>query len=246
VFLALVISGPYLWLPRKWSGQAIRASAVFRRYLRGRARDWNWHNVVGIWCAIPLFLITLTGVIMSYPWANNLLFRLAGSAPPVQQNRGDAPSGYRGERDRGGKTTPDLDALLDRSRSLVKDWRTISLRLPAPGDNAVTVSVDSGTGGEVEKRTLFVLDARTAVVVKATRFSDNSLGQRLRALARFTHTGEEGGFIGQAVGCLACLGGILLVWTGLSLAVRRARNSLAKAPASRPEEFVLTGAHHTT
>jgi hypothetical protein len=35
----------------------------------------------------------------------------------------------------------------------------------------------------VEKRTSFVLDARTVAVVKTTHFSDNSVGQRLRTLA---------------------------------------------------------------
>ena len=46
----------------------------FRGGLAGRARDWNWHNVIGFWCATPLFLIVLTGVVMSYPWANDLLW----------------------------------------------------------------------------------------------------------------------------------------------------------------------------
>lgn len=46
----------------------------FRGALRGRARDWNWHNRIGFWSAIPLFFIVLSGVIMSYGWANNLLY----------------------------------------------------------------------------------------------------------------------------------------------------------------------------
>jgi len=24
-----------------------------------KARDWNWHNVLGIWCALPLLVIAL-------------------------------------------------------------------------------------------------------------------------------------------------------------------------------------------
>ncbi|MFN8095910.1 MAG: PepSY-associated TM helix domain-containing protein [Vicinamibacteria bacterium] len=90
VFLLLALSGPYLWLPRRWSWAAVRSGAIFRPGLRGRARDWNWHNSVGLWCALPLVLITATGVVMSYPWANALLFRLARS--PCRSARAVLPA----------------------------------------------------------------------------------------------------------------------------------------------------------
>src|SRR5262249_46830004 len=60
-FFLLVISGPILWLPRKWSWQNIKAAALFRSGLSGRGRDFNWHNVIGIWSAAPLFVIVLSG-----------------------------------------------------------------------------------------------------------------------------------------------------------------------------------------
>ena len=56
-FLLLVVSGPFLWLPRRWSWQNVKTVALFRGGLSGRARDFNWHNVIGIWCAVPLFAI---------------------------------------------------------------------------------------------------------------------------------------------------------------------------------------------
>src|SRR5689334_17324893 len=74
--------------PRSWS--AFKSVIWFARGLGGKARDWNWHNVIGFWCALPLFFIVLTGVIMSYPWANNLLYRITGSELPQPQQRGDA------------------------------------------------------------------------------------------------------------------------------------------------------------
>ena len=52
LFGALILFGVILWLPRRWSWKAVRASIAFRGGLKGRARDWNWHNVFGIWCAV--------------------------------------------------------------------------------------------------------------------------------------------------------------------------------------------------
>jgi uncharacterized iron-regulated membrane protein len=68
-----------------------------------------------------------------------------------------------------------------------------------------------------------LVDTRTGKVLRETRFVDNSLGQHLRALVRFIHTGEEAGLAGQFVAALASAGAALLDWTGLSLALQRLR-----------------------
>jgi len=80
--LGLVSLGVFLWWPRGWTAAALRQATRFDLCLRGRARNFNWHNVIGIWCAPVLFVITLTGLVMSYQWASDLLYRLTGSEPP--------------------------------------------------------------------------------------------------------------------------------------------------------------------
>ena len=60
-FLFLGISGLFLWIPRIWSAAAIRAVALFRRGLSGKARDFNWHNVIGVWSASVLDRADLHG-----------------------------------------------------------------------------------------------------------------------------------------------------------------------------------------
>ena len=81
-FFFLIMSGLILWLPRQWKRSSIRAVTTIRMNLRGRARDWNLHNVAGFWLAVPLLAITLTGAIMSYSWTEGLLYRVSGSPVP--------------------------------------------------------------------------------------------------------------------------------------------------------------------
>ncbi len=94
-FLVLAVTGLFLWWPRKWLPQHLKAIVWFRRTTTGRARDFNWHNVIGFWCAPVLIVLTSTGVIMSYTWASNLLYRFSGSPVPAAQRgaggRGGAP-----------------------------------------------------------------------------------------------------------------------------------------------------------
>ncbi len=219
LFGGLILLGLLLWLPRKWNWKAVRASIAFRRGLRGRARDWNWHNVLGIWCAAPLLIIVLTGVVMSFGWANTLLFRLSGSTPPVQ-GRGPGDNGRHG-RDIQIGDKPNYDRLLAISKTFVPDWRTITLNV-APSVNApVQVTVDAGTGGQPQKRTQYLVNRDTGAVLRTTKFTNGTLGQRLRSFVRFGHTGEWGGLAGQLIAAVASLAACVLVYTGLSLSIRR-------------------------
>lgn len=62
----------------------------FRRRLPGKARDFNWHNVIGFWSAVPLFVVVISGVVISYPRASDLAYRAVGEKPPVQGRTGGA------------------------------------------------------------------------------------------------------------------------------------------------------------
>jgi uncharacterized iron-regulated membrane protein len=86
-FMALVISGFYLWWPRRWTRLALRAITIPSLRLRGKARDWNWHNAIGFWSAPVLLFITVTGLVIPYQWAGNLIYSLTGSEPPPTPQR---------------------------------------------------------------------------------------------------------------------------------------------------------------
>src|SRR5215813_9329665 len=145
--LFLVCSGIILWTPRKWTRQHVGKSLFFRGNLQGRARDWNWHNVIGIWLALPLLLISLTGVIMAYPWANDLLYRLTGNPPPPRQAETSAremrstASQHHAHDDHGANTVPNVEELLSIANERVPGWRTISLRL-TPDAKSTVLQVD--------------------------------------------------------------------------------------------------------
>jgi uncharacterized iron-regulated membrane protein len=79
-FLFLILSGLYLWFPRRWSLRAFRTVIWFTRGARGRRRDWNWHHVFGFWMGIPLALVVATATFMSYQWPQKGVERLLGGS----------------------------------------------------------------------------------------------------------------------------------------------------------------------
>ena len=228
-FLFLVMSGFYLWWPRNWNFKALRNVIWFRRGLPSRARDFNWHNVIGFWSAVPLFIVVLSAVVISYTWAGNLVYRIVGETPPAPRaNQPAAPSGANKE------TASPIDSLNSawvRAEQQVSDWRSISMQLPTSASAPLTFNIDRGNGGQPQKRAQLVLDRATGNVVRWEPFSSYTRGRQLRSILRFAHTGEVLGIPGQTIAALVSAGGAFLVITGLALAFRRLRAWLGRRRA---------------
>jgi uncharacterized iron-regulated membrane protein len=254
VFFGIVLSGIFLWIPRKLNWQNIRPSLWFRSGVTGRARDWNWHNVIGIWAWVPLVLVVGSSVIMSYQWASNLLYTATGSplppqlgpglrgggvrgeTPQINAGRGGAPAGPRGGGARGGFPEAlglpngipggapvdwnGLDLAWTKAEHQVAGWKSIRVSASNRPNAPFNFAIDRGDGGQPQLRATLNVD-RQGQVINFTDFSSNSAGAQLRQLARFTHTGETLGIVGQTIAGLATAGGALMVYTGLSLSLRR-------------------------
>jgi uncharacterized iron-regulated membrane protein len=228
-FLFIVVSGLYLWWPRKWSKSVVRGVTWFRRGLRGRARDFNWHNTLGFWSAIPLFIVVLSAVVISYTWASNLVYRLAGEEPPARSSTPpNASAGNTAQQRHEGDQVSEaslggLNLVWARAEQQVEGWRSISLQLPSKADAPLTFSIDQGNGGQPQKRAQLTLDRKSGEVVRWEPFSSYTAGRRYRSYLRFAHTGEVAGIIGQTIAGLASAGAVALVLTGLALSWRRFR-----------------------
>lgn len=232
-FLVLAITGLYIWMPRKFSRQSLKSITMFKAGLRGRARNFNWHNVIGFWSALVLILLTATGMVISYQWAGDLLYTLtfsekppAAPAPPTNAPR--PQQGAPNQQPAAAEVPNNLNQLWARAEQQVPNWKSINLRLAQRAGGPVSFSIDEGTAWNPFARSTLTLNSATADVVNYDAYANYNRGRTLRLWSRFTHTGEAFGLIGQIVAGLASLGGAFLVWTGLSLALRRFRSWLAR------------------
>ena len=225
VFLFIVLSGLYLWWPRTLSWIQLRNIIWFRGGLRAKARDFNWHNVLGFWSAIPLALVVYSGVVISYPWASDGVYRLVGEAPPARGTAAPTPPPTPPappalEVD---GSHPSLDSLLARALVREPQWNIATLRVPATGSAPTVITLDRGDGGQPHLRATVTLDSATGAEVSFADFAAQSTGRQLRSLLRFAHTGEAGGVAGQTVAGLVSAASVVLVYTGFALSWRRFR-----------------------
>ncbi len=227
-FLVLAVTGLYLWWPAR--------VGRLRWQLGGKARDWNWHNAVGAWCSPVLVVLTFTGLVMSYRWANNLVFTLSGSNAPVAAGEGPprtAPEGRptgAGDRNSGSgapRTKLDYDAIARAAVQQIPEWGSLTIRLGGPrgspggAADGISVAVRPRGAWPLFATTQLTLDPATGAVLRTDPFANANAGRKIRTWIRFLHTGEAFGWPGQALAALATAGGLLLVFTGLSLAYRR-------------------------
>ena len=225
VFFFLILSGLVIWIPKRWTKQGVKVITTFQRQLKGRARDWNWHNVLGIWFALPLLVITSAGVVIGYPWANNLVFRLAGEDPPAPKGKGGPP----GSPASGGLVTTGWNAAFATVQGQSPSWQTIQFQFPLGGAKEGVFQVFNSHRGRPDLRQVVTVDLASGEVRKTERFEDQSTGRRWRTWIRWNHTGEAGGWAGLLIAAYSTVAAITLVWTGLVLSWRRWRKSRAKA-----------------
>lgn len=221
LFVLLGLTGLVLWWPKKWSWQHVGPVLVFRRGLRGKQRDFNWHHVIGLWSVVALLAISGSGVVLSYRWAQGLVVSLAGEPPsagPPKALLVDVPPDM-----------PVLDAevLLTKATAALPGWSSATWQRegrgpPAPEGKRKAVQVTVLVGDALpEGRHVFSFDPFSGAELQHEAWAQASPGRRARGVLRFLHTGQLFGVPGQALACLASLGTLVLVWTGLALSWRR-------------------------
>jgi uncharacterized iron-regulated membrane protein len=228
IFLFIVLSGLYLWLPRIWTWIQFKNVLWFRGGLAPKARDFNWHNLIGVWSAVPLAIVVAGALPISYPWASHLVYRIVGDTPPPPPAAAARPTT---EPVTVSYVSGGVDAAWLAAQSQIPAWRTMTTRLATTSTAPVVITVDEGYGGQPQKRTTFTVTRATGLVGKAENFQSLSAGRRVRSWLRFAHTGEIYGLTGQTVAGLASAGGAVLVYTGISLAWRRLLSWLSRRRA---------------
>lgn len=196
IFLILAISGVYLWL----------AAVVWKLNLKlkGKARDWNWHNAIGIWSVPALIVITATALPISYKLIGDAIYK---NTPP-QQSEAKKPADAK---------ALSIEALFDVAWKAYPTAEQITFRRPA------NFTVKERNAWPRTATVQLTLDPASGEIQKREGFSDFPTGRKVRTWTRFLHTGEALGAPGQLIAGIASFAGLILVYTGFALAYRRFR-----------------------
>ncbi|WP_319411007.1 PepSY-associated TM helix domain-containing protein [uncultured Cohaesibacter sp.] len=237
-FLFIILSGIYLWLPKKWKWPFLKQKIFFLKMPTSKARDLNWHHVFSFWVLIPLLAVVGSGAVLSYQWANDLVFSVAGLQAPMGRGQG---KGMWARSTGGGASNMPVEQLvsyqtiLDKAKGVESDWKTISIIVPDTDQaKSVDILIDTGNGKQVSTQQTITYDRESGDVTSIKGPDEMaSPTQALKRYIRFLHTGEVYGVIGQTLAGIASLACLFLVWTGFALAWRRLISPLFR-PKAKP------------
>ena len=149
-FLLLALTGLVLWWPKRWTKPVLRSIGWFRGGLKGKARDFNWHNVIGFWTLPVMIVLIVSGMVISYGWASNLVYRVVGEEPPV---RGGPPGATGGPAvtvptpPAGAKPLSYADVLA-MAGAAAPGWERLTLQLGGGGARAEGARAEGAGGGD--------------------------------------------------------------------------------------------------
>jgi uncharacterized iron-regulated membrane protein len=90
MFVLIIIAGVVIWIPKSRKGLRANLSVKLRF---GWKRLWrDLHVTLGIYAALILLALALTGLTWSFSWYRNGFYRVFGAEPPQMAIHGNAPS----------------------------------------------------------------------------------------------------------------------------------------------------------
>ncbi|MEX8549081.1 MAG: PepSY-associated TM helix domain-containing protein [Mucilaginibacter sp.] len=218
-FLFILITGVVLWWPKN---KKIMRQRLRYKWDGSRKRlVHDLHIVTGFYTSAFLLVIVFTGLIMTFSWANKLLYAIAGSKPVSEQ-----PKPPTSVFQAGIKPLP-IGEILALQEELDK---SASYTIRPPRDSAGTYTLNvlqKGAAVETANDTYFI-DQYSGKVIGTQKFADKSAGQRARAFVKPIHTGSIYGLKTKIISFIVCLLSLVFPVTGVLMWLNRIKKKTGK------------------
>nr|WP_067060194.1 PepSY-associated TM helix domain-containing protein [Mucilaginibacter sp. L294] len=221
LFLFILITGVILWWPKTRNIMRQRLKIKFDG--SGKRLTHDLHIVTGFYTSLFLIVTVLTGLVMSFKWANNALYTITGSKQ--QKEEAKAPES---------KYEAGLKPLLfEQALAGIGDKITTAefYSIRAPRDSAGTYSINILEQGKTENASdSYTIDQYSGKIIATQLFGDKSLGQRVRSYVKPVHTGSVYGLPTKILSFIICLLACIFPVTGVMMWLNRIKK---KKPAKK-------------
>jgi vanillate O-demethylase ferredoxin subunit len=212
VFLLLLLGGGVaLWWPR--NRQALKSALQFNPRLPGSARTLSLHKFVGIYTALVLLVITITGLPIGFEPVKDVIYKATGYVPR------EKPQSKVAEE--GAKRVP-IELFWQKTKQLVPNIEWVSLRFPVkPGASYEAEILEKDRPHTIAKGYHY-MDAFTGETLRLERyFEDQHIGRKIYLYCIAIHAGMIWGLPYQLLLLVGSLGVGVQAYSGFSPYLRR-------------------------
>lgn len=236
IFVLMMFSGIVIWVPKKL--KLLRQHLTIKTDANRQRINFDLHRVLGFYALIPLLIMAITGLYITYPWVKNGLITAMGGTS-IHQNLEINDDSQNDDFERL------MSDLLSQQEEKTIQTESLALSqiisqtqhyLPYEGDLSINFPNDNNPRYEIVKINSenwltallpdeISLDKKGELKAK-NLFLEKPLHQQFTALARPLHTGEIIGLPSIILYFFASLSGFLLPITGIIMWWNRVKKQI--------------------
>ena len=225
IMTILILSGIVIWVPRQvknWkNGLKIKWNA------RAKRLNFDLHRALGIYAAIFILIMSLTGPFWSFSWYRSGFFKVLGVEAPVRggqqgpQQQQQRQGGQREERNRGDDPTTlqladfSLEHYMLMVDSVLAYKGDVRIGIPAPNDPIMHITKNKTGFFAPAGSDRVSINRVSGNVENIERFSDRKLNEQIAFSVKALHTGEILGMFSKILYFIAALIATSLPVTGV-------------------------------
>lgn len=221
VFVFIIISGLFIWIPRSRKGLKNRLSIHTSKGLR---RFWyDLHVSAGFYTSLILLSLALTGLTWSFPWYREGFNKVFGVTMQPAANAHQQPEKSRKEGKREVTASPFLhwQQVLDALREQNPEYKNIGL-----SKGSANVSFEGyGNQRAADK---YTFDNRSGDITSGVKYADLPKSDKIRGWIYSVHVGSYGGWFTRLLVFFVALIGASLPITGYYLWIKKTFNKRAR------------------
>lgn len=221
IFLITLLTGLFLWVPRRITRKSLRNSLKVKWPIKGYKGWHDLHNILGFYCLLPLIVASVTGLIYGIPWFSQGLYSLLSGGEKLEEwtlpQSTIAPDSTN--------SAISLDKLYNLVTKESPEAEQLYFALPRDSSDCYRVSVVHQMGSYYKQDNLF-FNQYTLKELKGTgpwagHYQGGSNADKIFHMTLDLHEGRVFGIVGRIIMFFASLVGASLPITGFILWRRR-------------------------
>ncbi len=216
LFLITLLTGLFLWYPKRWSKKAVTSHFTIHRPFRFKRLMFDLHQVLGFYALIPLLVVSFTGVVLALGWVSSGVYALmSGGKSYVEYVMPHTDTTAVKQ------VSLPLDRLYDRLSREEPRAVQFYYALPQTAADVYRVSIVHESGSYYKQDNRF-FDRRSLAELHGEgtftgRYTDQQGADKWFRMSVDIHTGRVFGLFGRMLMLLASLVGASLPITGFVL-----------------------------
>lgn len=200
ILLFEALFGVFLW----WK---LRATVKFRKASWFRI-CFDVHNVLGIYTALFLVLISFTGILIGFDWAEPAIFKVTHSEPFVIRRQLHSTVVD-------GATPVGVDRAIEKALQQIPNTTVTTIQMPAAKNGVYAIGLRTWDEFSDAVHSTVWIDQYSGNVLRTQNFDTESAGYRVIRWNRSLHTGDVLGFWGHLIMSLTSIVLVGMVITGV-------------------------------